>query len=215
MGQLIELTQQYPGMRQPSPILFFDRSRPDSIFEVFREFRASLAVQPASLMIHAEGTRALSCRTPLSRLSSVFVDFALELGMPIVPVRFVGGLPVEPVTERLELPWQGRQQDVVLGKAIESGELLALPLGERSQRVLAAINGLTPLDEQPLPPSSGFPAPPANVFSMLSETLRLAVTQGTATRAVLAGEIPQSGTGDSVARSEWLRTFGNWLKSSA
>ncbi len=183
IGQLIELTQQYPGIRQQSPILFFDRSRPDSIFEVFREFRAALAVQPASLMIHAEGTRALSCRTPLSRLSSVFVDFALELGMPIIPVRFVGGLPVQPVTERLELPWQGGQQDIVIGKAVESEEFLALPLGERSQRVLAAINGLAPLDEQPLPTSSGFPAPPANIFSMLSETLRLSATQGAATRS--------------------------------
>ena len=35
-------------------------------------------------------------------MTGTFIDMALEVGAPIVPIRFVGGLPQEPVSKRLE-----------------------------------------------------------------------------------------------------------------
>ncbi len=96
IGQLIELAAAYPSNAAPNPILFFDRNNPQALFALMREFRTALASSPSSLMIHTEGTRALSCRTPVAHLSSVFIDLALELDLPIIPVRFAGGLPVVP-----------------------------------------------------------------------------------------------------------------------
>jgi hypothetical protein len=51
-------------------------------------------------VVHVEGTRSLTCRRPVASMSSVFLDMALTVGAPIVPVRFVGGLPVEPLEMR-------------------------------------------------------------------------------------------------------------------
>jgi hypothetical protein len=78
---------------------------------------------------------------------------AIASGVPVVPVRFVGGLPAEPGATRLEFPWMLGQQDLWLGRPIAPGTLAALPYKERKELVVGAINALGPphSDEQPLP----------------------------------------------------------------
>jgi len=70
-----------------------------------------------------------------------------------VPVWFGGGLPLEPVDEKLEYPVGMGRQHYTLGAPIGADELAALPYKERIDRVVGAINGLaSPLDQEaPLP----------------------------------------------------------------
>jgi hypothetical protein len=106
-----------------------------------------------SLMVHVEGTRSLSCRRPVQKMSGTFIDLALRLGCPIVPVRFTGGLPVEPLAARTEFPVGMGRQDLHLGPPLDPGLLRPLNYGERRDRVMAAINALGPPSavEEPLP----------------------------------------------------------------
>jgi hypothetical protein len=96
------------------------------------------------LMVHVEGTRALACRTPVAKLSSAFLDLAVEFGLPIVPVRFTGGLPVESVGQRLDFPVGFGKQAIWLGRPLLPDQLAKLPLKERKELVLGAMNGLGP-----------------------------------------------------------------------
>jgi hypothetical protein len=111
-------------------------------------------------MVHVEGTRALSCREPVVKMSSVFIDMALKVGAPIVPVRFVGGLPTEELPRRIEFPVGFGRQEIWIGRPVLPEELRALPLKERKQFVIDAINGLgpAPLHERPTAPDAAFAA---------------------------------------------------------
>jgi hypothetical protein len=85
---------------------------------------------------------------------------AIATGAPVVPVRFAGGLPVEPLTAKLEYPVGMGGQQITIGTAILPAELAALPYKERKDRVIDAINGLgpAPAEEMPLPSDAGFAA---------------------------------------------------------
>ena len=76
--------------------------------------------------------------------SSDIVDLALELELPIVPVRFAGGLPLEPISGKLEFPIGHCHQDYLIGSPIAPDELRQLPYAERGRRVLGAMNALGP-----------------------------------------------------------------------
>jgi hypothetical protein len=93
-------------------------------------------------------------------MSSVFLDLAIESGVPVVPVRFVGGLPVEPVSARLEFPVGYGKQDFWFGRPLSAATLRELPFAERSRRALTAINelGVVPEKEVPTNPSPDFAA---------------------------------------------------------
>ena len=97
--------------------------------------------------------RSTRANQPVTKMSGVFVDLALALGAPIVPVRFSGGLPLEPGEGRLEFPVGLGRQDFWLGAPILPEALATLPYKERSERVMAAINALGPGpgEERPLP----------------------------------------------------------------
>jgi hypothetical protein len=113
-----------------------------------------------SAMVHAEGTRALSCRHEMSLLSGSFIDMALGAEAPIVPVRFAGGLPVEEVAERLEFPVGYGKQDYWFGRPLMPEELRAYSYRDRRAAVIAAINGLgpAPAEETPFPGDPAFGA---------------------------------------------------------
>ena len=104
-----------------------------------------------NVMIHVEGTRALSCAQPVTKMSGVFVDLAITLNAPIVPVRFVHGLPREPLTERIEYPFGMGRQDYYVGAPIEPETLAKIPYKERTELVMSAINGLGPGHESEAP----------------------------------------------------------------
>ncbi len=71
----------------------------------------------------------------------------------MVPVRFVGGLPREPLATRLEFPLGLGRQDIYFGAPIHPEELASMHYGGRKERVINATNALGPSNatEQPLP----------------------------------------------------------------
>ncbi len=142
LGRLIAHCLAYPGVNDPGMIAYFDRENPASLLKIVKELAEGISGQPRSLMIHVEGTRALSCAQPIEKMSGVFIDMALELNIPIVPVRFTGGLPRKALAERTEFPVELGKQEYWLGAPLMPEELSALPYKERTEFVLAAINGL-------------------------------------------------------------------------
>lgn len=153
LGRLIAHCFAYPGVRDPGVIAYFDRSDPASLPELLgglvREADAK------SLMVHVEGTRAQSCRAPVQTMSGIFCDLAIKADLPIVPVKFSGGLPVAPAREKLEYPLGMTRQDYWLGAPILPEELASLGYKERIERVVGAINDLgpSPNEEVPGPPN--------------------------------------------------------------
>jgi 3-hydroxymyristoyl/3-hydroxydecanoyl-(acyl carrier protein) dehydratase/1-acyl-sn-glycerol-3-phosphate acyltransferase len=209
IGRLIELTQQYPGVRTPEPILFFDRSDPRALLDALSRYRTELQHSSTALMVHVDGTRALSCRTPVSQVSSVFVDLALELSLPIVPIRFVGGLPIQPASERLEFPFGLGQQDIRIGTPIFPDSLGARPFAERTKTVMDAINALAPENET----SFATEACPAPIHTVLADSLRFASHHCTDSNLLLASLDGAEVRWPDGPRGEWLQAFKSWLES--
>lgn len=154
IGRLVDALETYPGSRASNAIAYFDQARPSSLLEIIAGARAHMSAGSHSLFVHTEGTRARSCREGVTRCSSVVLDLAVELGVPIVPVRFTGGLPVESIDGKAELPVGHGRQDYWIGEPIEAAELGAMRLRDRVDRVLSAINTLGVANdvEVPLPP---------------------------------------------------------------
>ena len=76
-------------------------------------------------MVHIEGTRSFECRTPVQKMSGAFIDMAMKVNAPIVPVRFVGGLPADPLEKRTEFPVGMGTQDIWFGRPLLPAELVA------------------------------------------------------------------------------------------
>ncbi len=154
LGKLIAHCFSYPKVVDPEVITFFDRDNKRQLVRIIKRLGRELSDPGKSVMVHVEGTRSFSCRTtPVERMSGMFIDMALEAGAPIVPVRFVGGLPVEPLETRTEFPVGMGQQDIWFGRPLLPEQVSAMPLRERKQVVLDAINGLGSdhTTEEPLP----------------------------------------------------------------
>ncbi|MFO0761207.1 MAG: polyketide synthase dehydratase domain-containing protein [Byssovorax sp.] len=223
VGELIAKSFSYPGVRDPGLITFFDREDRDSLVQIIGEIGRSMAEEGKSAMVHVEGTRSLSCREPVVKMSSSFLDMALALGAPVVPVRFTGGLPVEPLSQRIELPLGHGRQDYWIGRPMMPDELRALPLKERKQVVIDAINGLGPGPAREVPNApdpalreraerwqarTGTSPERAAILATLEALPR---TRSEETKALLAalsaGRLPE---GDDP-RARWLQGFGRWL----
>ena len=144
LGNLIRHAFAWPGAHDPGVITYFDRSNREELPRIIGELAREIAGGGKSVMVHVEGTRSLTCRAPVLKMSGAFLDMAIATGAPVVPVRFVGGLPVEPLAARLEYPVGMGRQEIAIGAAIPPAELAALPYKERKERVIAAINGLGP-----------------------------------------------------------------------
>ena len=160
LGQLIAHCFAYPGVKDPEVIEFFNREDKSSLPRIIGKLAQQMMGPGKSVMVHVEGTRSKSCRLPVEKMTGKFIDMAIEVGAPIVPVRLVGGLPAEPLDERIDFPLGHGTQDYWLGRPILPEELQGMPYGERKKVVLAAINGLGPsaAKEQPSPPDPGFDA---------------------------------------------------------
>ena len=78
------------------PILYFDQEDPASLFSLMERLRVAISNEGRSSLIHVEGARSLTCRTPVSTVSAAVLELSLDTSAPIVPVRFTGGLPIEP-----------------------------------------------------------------------------------------------------------------------
>ena len=160
IGWFLQALANYPGAKDPQSILYFDQSRPDSMFELLDGLKPDLAAGTRAFFLHPQGTRSQSCREPVTKLSSLFIDLAIELDIPIVPIRISGGLPVAPISGKLEFTYHHGPQDYTIGRAIGADELVQLDYAERPRRVLGALNSLgpSPEHEQPNPGDLDFTA---------------------------------------------------------
>jgi 1-acyl-sn-glycerol-3-phosphate acyltransferase len=132
-----------------------DRKSPTAMMGVMDAALTKVAENQRSLLVHAEGTRMLRAREPVTTLSSTLVDLAVSRNVPIVPVRFAGGLTVEELSERTEFPVGYGSQVVTIGEPLTAPLLRSLPPDQRRRLVIGTINALgPPLDEeQPSVPS--------------------------------------------------------------
>ncbi len=226
LGRLIRHSFSYPGVRDPLLMTFFDREDRSSLPRVIAELAAEMAGPGRSVLVHVEGTRSLSCRSRVEKMSGAFIDMALQAGAPIVPVRFTGGLPVEPAARRLEFPLGLGRQDIHLGRPFLPGELSGLHYGARKERVLDAINGLgVPNErEEPLP---GDPALEARVgawqgargvsreHATLREVLAELPVPGPEVARLLAATSAAELEADRSAEGRWLAELGRWVLGNA
>jgi 3-oxoacyl-(acyl-carrier-protein) synthase/3-hydroxymyristoyl/3-hydroxydecanoyl-(acyl carrier protein) dehydratase/1-acyl-sn-glycerol-3-phosphate acyltransferase len=222
LGSLIVENFSYPGVRDPGVIAFFDRDDKASLPAIIAELAAQMRGPGRSVMVHVEGTRSLDCRSPVTRMSGTFLDMAVDVGAPIVPVRFSGGLPVAPLTERLEFPLDFGQQAIAIGAPIPAAELRAVPYKDRKQRVIDAINALPPARdaEEPLPGDPAFAArvtdwAQARGVSMadaaLFEILRTCPDPTPETRALVAAAESGALAAPDPLRAAWLAQLSRRL----
>jgi 1-acyl-sn-glycerol-3-phosphate acyltransferase len=153
LGRLIQHCFAYPGVEDPQVMTFFDREDRASLPGLIADLARDMAAGGRSAMVHVEGTRALNAAHRVEKMSGAFIDMALEVGAPIVPVRFTGGLPIEPLAERTEFPIGYAKQTIWFGNPLEPDTLRALHYGERKARVIEAINALG--NGEVVPPGAG------------------------------------------------------------
>jgi len=158
IGSLDDFSYSYPGVTYPRNIIYFDQDDRSSLFDIINNLKAMIAREGISVFLHVEGKLGVSCRNPVKILSSVFIDMARESSLPVVPVRFVGGLPVKEMKNTLDFPTGYGKQDYYVGRPILPDELEALPYAERRRYVIRAINdlGLPNEVETPNPPDQAF-----------------------------------------------------------
>jgi hypothetical protein len=142
IGWLLGQLFSYPGCRDPHSIVYFDQTSPTAMRGILDGLAGELARGERSFFVHPQGTRSQSCRQEVSTISSLFLDMAISHQLPVVPVRFSGGLPVAPIQGKLEFPVDHTSQNYTIGTPIEAAELAELPYAERRTRVIGAINSL-------------------------------------------------------------------------
>jgi acyl transferase domain-containing protein/3-hydroxymyristoyl/3-hydroxydecanoyl-(acyl carrier protein) dehydratase/1-acyl-sn-glycerol-3-phosphate acyltransferase len=224
IGPLSRFSYAYPGVELPRVIIYFDQSDPKSMFGILEELKQELTKAGRSIFVHVEGQLGLRCRLPVEKLSSVFIDLAQKLEVPIVPVRLAGALPVEAAGASFDFPLGYARQDYYLGRPVLPQELADLPYAERRTHLLAAINGVGPgrplAAEEPNDPDPAFtervrawrqrldlPEVQAVVLAILEETPEPSDQTRLVLEAVEAGEIALPD--DQVSR--WLGEVVRWL----
>ncbi len=153
IGRLTDFLWRYPQRTiGVHPQLLFDRDEPDSFLKIMAGYKAAQASVPHSLHLHIEGEQALSCRHRVKRMSAVIVDLAIDLNLPILPLRYSGGLPVEPLPEIVSFPDGFGQQDYTLGGPLMPEQLRRLPRPKAAEWVVETLNMMkpTPEVEEPL-----------------------------------------------------------------
>jgi 1-acyl-sn-glycerol-3-phosphate acyltransferase len=225
LGDLIRAVFSYPGVDDPGLMVYFDRDDRESLPAVLAVLAERLTTGRRSVLVHVEGTRALAARSPVAKMSGAFIDLALATSVPIVPVRFAGALPVEPLAERREFPVGMGRQSYYLGRPLHPAELRALGYKERKERVVAAINSLGP----PLAAEEPAAAAAALEASVLATAARHGVAETHAVviemlrgaapsvdgRALLDAVEGRTYAASSPARQAWVARFAAWLRGGA
>ncbi|PKL47313.1 MAG: hypothetical protein CVV42_13355 [Candidatus Riflebacteria bacterium HGW-Riflebacteria-2] len=151
---LLAFARDSLGENHPFRLMYFDRQNPQELIDTLKK-----AGQPeASLLVHVEGTRAASADQPVTRLSSIFLDMAIDKNLPLVPLRFAGGLPAEPSSERHDFPYGNGKQDYLIGAPVMPEQLKKMPYGQRPRYLMEQINTLGPAKGEDilLPPDRTF-----------------------------------------------------------
>lgn len=141
---LDNLAKQFVDVNIPLRMLEFNQQDRSSLQALLSGYAASMKQKSESLYVAVEGRRAFSAGHKVTRLSSVFIDFALKEELPIIPVRFAGGLPKEGNSKLLDFPYDYGKQDYYFGQAIYPFQLQPLSYAERPKYILNKINLLGP-----------------------------------------------------------------------
>jgi 3-hydroxymyristoyl/3-hydroxydecanoyl-(acyl carrier protein) dehydratase len=227
MGRLTDFLWRHPRRSVAvNPQLLFDRDQPGSFLEIMAGYKAAQAAVPHSLHLHVEGEQALSCRHRVKRMSAVIVDLAIDLDVPILPLRYGGGLPVEPLAGITSFPFEFGQQDYVLGRPLLPDDLRRMPRPKAAEWVVDTINQMPPAlaDEKPLPGPSQRAGQVRALSAVRQVTeiqaavivaLQALVDPSETTRSVL--NYPAGGVGGLVAPADelaWHREVAGWLWST-
>ncbi len=216
IGELIRSLEAHPDFRATEDVLaYFDQARPETMAEILADVKAKMAAGSHSFFVHTDGTRAQSCRERTTRCSSVLLDLALELHVPIVPVRFTGGLPVDPIEGKAEFPVGHGSQDYWIGEPIEASELREMGLRQRVDRVVSAINnlGVSVDADGPRPDDPEFAALAEqwrqqtgsnDVFAALWRGLEQAAHTGSDTQLLQDAAVAGHFRSDGTPHGEWL-----------
>jgi len=222
IGRIVSHSVAYPGVPDPGLMMLVDREHPASVANALLDLAIRMRAGSTSVLVHVDGTRALSCRQPVSRLSPALLDMALAADAPVVPVRFAGGLPVEPAVARLEFPVGYGRQQYRIGRPILPDTLSRIAYRDRAQAVLEAINALGGdiRDEHPAAPdplfaqrvqswmaSSGASLEDAVIYAVLFESAH----PNPAIRRLVDGARQGRLVLGSDAASRWLATLARML----
>lgn len=151
VGRLYDCWYEYPGVDFPKNIVYFDQNDRESMFDILNYFKSKIKEEGICVFLHVEGCLGLSCRLPVTKMSSVFTDLSVEAKIPIVPVKFSGGLPTVEMKATNDFPFGYSKQEYHVGRPIPYEKLDAMPYAQRRQYVIDAINQLGPSHETEVP----------------------------------------------------------------
>ena len=141
-GRVFTALAQRPGVTDPDLFLLVEKQDINAMWQAFQEALRSLHDDNGALLIHVEGVHKDRARARVEHVSAALVDTAVALELPLVPVRFAGSLPIEPVVERPEWPVGLAAGRAWMGSALMPHMLRPLTSKERTALVAQAINTL-------------------------------------------------------------------------
>ena len=99
-------------------VIYFDRSNPVSFLNILERLGNQNRQDHSSILIHTQGTRSKTCREETSKISRRTVQMAIQANIPIVPIRFIGGLPIQEAEESFQFPLGYGTQNIYVGSPI-------------------------------------------------------------------------------------------------
>ncbi len=207
VGPYFDICFQHPHIVDPHMLLLIDRASPEAVFQALEGALERTRAENNSLLVHVEGKHAFAARQPVEVVSTALIDLAVSKSVPIVPVRFAGGLPVTPVDAPLAFPVDYGQQDFLVGAPLLPEMLAPLSSAERRSRVLDALNGFDGRwqHETPNPADAAFAA---EVTTWQKER-GVSEVQAALYRALAAAPNPSSETQWLLERVQGKRSKGH------
>jgi hypothetical protein len=223
IGELIGKMFSWPGVQRPELLFFYRSGDAPAMLELIKRLKITMTERPCGLLVHVAASRVLSCRDRVRTLSGVFIDLALSLGCPVVPVKFRGGLPIEPLEGFIDFPVGYGALDCLIGRPISAGELAALRYPQRQTLLMERINALGGdlVEEIPCLPDPAFktemrrlmvrfgvldPAL-AVIWAALARLPRPSPEIALALRGIEAGKLEVPAT----AEGRWVASLAKWL----
>ena len=222
LGRLTSHSLSYPGFHPHRSMILFDRRKPRTFFQIVKQMSTIVHQEQTSLLIHVHGTRGLSCREALTQINRNVIELAVEVNVPIVPVRFIGGLPVEPLPERIDFPVGYGCQDYCIGRPIFPEELRPISVEEQKHLILQGINqlGIPNEKETPYPPDQDFTSKVkkwmdgtgvSEPYAVLLQALAMYPGVGPEGRALIAGIEQRTLNYSANEVGKWLNEFAHWM----
>ncbi|WP_341301989.1 1-acyl-sn-glycerol-3-phosphate acyltransferase [Lysinibacillus sp. FSL H8-0500] len=222
LGQLISHSSLYPGYHPHRSMILFDRRKPRTFLKILKQMSTILQKEQTSLLIHVDGTRAISCREASTQMNRNVIKLAIEANVPIVPVRFTGGLPVEPLLERIDFPVGYGCQDYYIGTPILPEKLRLLSIEKQKKVILQGINqlGIPNEKEVPYAPDQDFAKKVrgwmnetgvVESYAVLLHTLATYSDVGPESKALIAGMEQRKLNYPANEVAQWLNQFAHWM----